>query len=73
MATAIQNLNPIQVHLLRFFSEKNVNENETKELQLLIANHYAKKADDLMEKIWVEKGFSEKKINELLEKDLYKK
>ena len=73
MAAVIQNLNPFQVHLLRFFSEKNVNENETKELQLLIANHYAKKADDLMEKIWIEKSFSDKKINELLETDLGKK
>lgn len=70
MATAVQNLNPIQVHLLKFFSEKNVNETETKELQLLIANHYAKKADNLMEKIWVEKSYSDQKINELLQRDL---
>ncbi|MES2796978.1 MAG: hypothetical protein V4683_13495 [Bacteroidota bacterium] len=72
MAAVIQNLNPIQVHLLKFFSEKNINESETKELQLLIANYYSQKADNLMNKIWDEKGFSDKKINELLEKDFDK-
>jgi hypothetical protein len=65
-----QKLNPIQVHLLRFFSERNVNEQETNELQQLIANFYAQKADKLMESIWSEKGYSETKMMEILEQDL---
>jgi hypothetical protein len=71
MATVLaQKLNPIQVHLLRFFSERNVNEQETNELQLLIANFYAQKADKLMESIWSEKGYSETIMMEILEQDL---
>jgi hypothetical protein len=69
-AVLAQKLNPIQVHLLRFFSERNVNEQETNELQLLIANFYAQKADKLMESIWSEKGYSEAKMMEILEQDL---
>jgi hypothetical protein len=69
-AVLAQKLNPIQVHLLRFFSERNVNEQETNELQQLIANFYAQKADKLMESIWSEKGYSETKMMEILEQDL---
>jgi hypothetical protein len=65
-----QKLNPIQVHLLRFFSERNINEQETNELQQLIANFYAQKADKLMEKIWEERGYSEAKMMDILEQDL---
>jgi hypothetical protein len=50
-----QKLNPIQVHLLRFFSERNMNEQETNELQQLIASFYTQKADKLMESIWSKK------------------
>lgn len=69
-AVLAQKLNPIQVHLLRFFSERNINEQETSELQQLIANFYAQKADKLMEIIWEEKGYSEAKMMEILEQDL---
>lgn len=69
-AVIAQKLNPIQVHLLRFFSERSINEQETNELQQLIANFYAQKADKLMESIWSEKGYSETKMMEILEQDL---
>ena len=69
-AVLAQKLNPIQVHLLRFFSERNINEQETNELQRLIANFYAEKADQLMDSIWSEKGYSETKMIEILEQDL---
>jgi hypothetical protein len=65
-----QKLSPIQVHLLRFFSEHNVNDEETNELQTLIGNFYAQKADKLMEDIWKEKGYSESKMLEILEQKL---
>ena len=66
MTSIAQKISPIQVHLLRFFSEKPINEQETYELQQLIARFYAQKADTLMEKIWQEKGFDETKILEIL-------
>ena len=72
MATIAPKLSPIQVHLLRFFTERNVNEQETQELQKLIAQYYADKADKLMEEIWQEKGLNEAKMLELLEQDLKK-
>jgi hypothetical protein len=65
-----QKLNPIQVHLLRFFSERNMNEQETNELQQLIASFYTQKADKLMGSIWSEKGYPETKMMEILEQDL---
>ncbi|TAF92463.1 MAG: hypothetical protein EAZ32_01085 [Cytophagia bacterium] len=72
MATVAQKLSPIQVHLLRFFSERPINEQETQELQQLIARFYAQKADKLMETIWQEKGYDEAKMLEILEKDFNK-
>lgn len=72
MASVAQKLSPIQVHLLRFFSEKPINDQETYELQQLIARFYAQKADMLMDDIWEEKGYDEAKMLEILEKDLKK-
>lgn len=67
IANIAQKLSPIQVHLLRFFSEKPINNQETYELQQLIARFYAQKADILMGKIWQEKGYDETKILEIWE------
>jgi hypothetical protein len=61
MTTISQKLSSIQIHLLRFFSEKPINDQETRELQQLTARFYAQKADAIMENIWQEKGFDEKK------------
>lgn len=72
MAATAPKLSPIQVHLLRFFSERNVNEQETQELQKLMAQYYADKADRLMENIWEEKNLSETQMLEILEQDLKK-
>ncbi len=65
-----QKLSPIQIHFLRFFSEREIDDQETYELQKIIANYYLTKADSLMEKIWVEKDYSEQKMIELLDKKL---
>ncbi|WP_064196151.1 MULTISPECIES: hypothetical protein [Emticicia] len=72
MVSAAQKLSPIQVHLLRFFSEKPINDQETYELQQLTARFYAQKADALMDNFWEEKGYDEAKMLEILEKDLKK-
>jgi hypothetical protein len=65
-----QKLSPIQVHFLRFFSEREVDDQETNEIQKIIANYYLNKADSLMDSIWKEKGYSEKKMVDLLEQKL---
>jgi hypothetical protein len=72
MAVLNTKLNSIQVHLLRFFNERNVSQQETQDLQKLIAQYYANKADKIMDEIWEEKGLDESKMYELLEQDLKK-
>ncbi|WP_461109194.1 hypothetical protein [Spirosoma koreense] len=62
----------MQLHLLRFFSEHQVSEEETAEIQQLIVNHYAQKADERMDEIWTEKGISEQTIDEILNSPLKK-
>lgn len=67
-----EKLNSMQLHLLRFFSEHQVSEQETKEIQQLIVNYYANKADERMEAIWSEKNFSEQTMEEILNGPLKK-
>ena len=61
-----QKLSDIQLHLLRFFSERDVSNEETIEIQRMIARFYAEKADRLMDAIWEQKGFSEEKMLSIL-------
>jgi|GEM_PF-1013759 len=67
-----EKLNPMQLHLLRFFSEHQVSEQETQEIQQVIADHYARKADARMDEIWSEKKFTEQTIEEILNGPLKK-
>ncbi|WP_420149332.1 hypothetical protein [Spirosoma sp.] len=67
-----EKLNSMQLHLLRFFSEHQVSEQETKEIQQLIVRHFANKADARMDKIWVERNFSDQTIDEILNSPLKK-
>lgn len=71
MTTEVPKLSPIQVHLLRFFSEKKLDDNETQDIQRLIAHYYADKADKLMEGIWQDKNLDDASMLEILEKDLH--
>jgi hypothetical protein len=66
----IHKLKPIQIQLLRFFSDKNVTVEETNDLQRLIGLYYADKADKLMENIWTEKHYTTEKLMDLLNNDL---
>ena len=61
-----QKLSDIQLHLLRFFSERKVSAEETLEIQRIIALYYADKADAVMDKMWSEKAFNSEKMNEIL-------
>ncbi len=65
-------LSAIQLHLLRFFSERPVSDNETVEIQRMIANYYAQKADQRMDEIWEQRGYTEKTIDEILNAPLRK-
>lgn len=65
-----QPLNEMQLHLLRFFSERKPTSEETADIQKLIANYYAQKADEVMDKIWQEKQLDEDKMLEILNKNL---
>jgi len=61
-----QKLSDIQLHLLRFFSERQVSTEETLEIQRIIALYYAKKADVVMDDLWLEKEFDERKMFQIL-------
>jgi hypothetical protein len=69
-ATQPQKLNPVQLHLLRFFSERQVTEQETIEIQQLISQHYAQKADKLMDLLWVDRGYTGQTMDDILNKEL---
>jgi hypothetical protein len=49
MASTAPMLSPVQIHLLKFFSERPVGDEETHEIQKLIAKFYQQKAEKLME------------------------
>ena len=59
-------LSAIQLHLLRFFSERPVSDSETADIQGIIANYYARKADQRMDELWEHRGCSEETMDEIL-------
>lgn len=59
-------LNPIQMHLLHLFSKK-MSDKEMKELQMLLVEWYDRKAQEVMDKIWDERGLTQKSMDDLLE------
>jgi len=59
-------LSAIQLHLLRFFSERSVSDSETDEIHRMIANYYAQKADQRMDEMWEQRGYIEKTMDEIL-------
>ncbi len=65
-----QKLSPIQLHLLRFFSERQVAEQDTTEIQKLISQYYAQKADKLMDALWEERSYTQQTMNDILNKEL---
>ena len=59
-------LSAIQLHLLRFFSERPVSDSETTEIQRIIANYYAHKADQRMDELWEQRGYTEETMDEIM-------
>lgn len=70
MAIQSPRLSDVQLHLLRFFSEREVSKEETLEIQRLIAKFYAQKADSLMDEIWEQRELNQDKLHEILNSDI---
>lgn len=69
---ALPKLNDVQLHLLRFFSERPVSDTETTDIQRIIAQYYAEKADQRMDELWEQRDYSERTIDEILNAPLKK-
>jgi hypothetical protein len=50
-------LNPVQMHLLELFSRA-MTERELLEIKELLAQYYARKADEVLDKIWENRGYT---------------
>lgn len=50
-------LNPIQLHLLELFS-RTMSEQELLEIKELLAQYYARKADEVLDDIWEKRAYS---------------
>jgi len=61
-------LNPMQVSLLRLFNRP-MSESETRELQMLIVNHYSALLEEEVTKVIAEKGYTQKDFDDMLNGD----
>jgi hypothetical protein len=52
-------LSPIQLNLIRLFSQRNVSDEETLELGRLISKYYSDKAEQALEQHMAEQGIKE--------------
>lgn len=50
-------LNPVQMHLLELFS-RTMTEHELLEIRELLAQYYARKADEVLDEIWEKRGYT---------------
>ena len=57
-AEAPTKLNPVQMHLLELFS-RTMTERELLEIKELLANYYARKADEVLDEIWEKRGYTQ--------------
>lgn len=64
MQTAPQ-MNVMQLHLLQFFAQKEVSNQEAEDLQRLIAQYYFDKAEEALEEIMKTKNISANDIENL--------
>lgn len=65
-------LSAVQLHLLRFFSERPVSDSETADIQRMIAQYYAQKADQRMDELWEQRGYTTETMEEILNAPLQK-
>jgi hypothetical protein len=57
-AEAPTKLNPVQMHLLELFS-RTMTEAELLEIKELLAQYYARKADEVLDEIWEKRGYTQ--------------
>lgn len=67
MQAATPNLSNLQIELLKLFS-MNVPDQDLVAIKRLLANYFADKASDEMDKLWDEKGWTEKTMDAWVEK-----
>ena len=60
-------LNSVQLHLLRLFSNP-MTDMELAEVKALLVEYYDKKMSDELDDIWKKRRFSQKTMDDLLEK-----
>ncbi len=63
--SAVAKLNKMQLHLLQFFSEKEVSNLEAEELQKLIAKYYFEKAEKELEQVLEKKKITQNELESL--------
>lgn len=69
MTTMQNGLNPVQLHLLEMFNYCKT-EAELKELQDVLANYYAQKAQEEADRLWDEGTLNEEAIDHMLHEHL---
>jgi hypothetical protein len=62
--------NPVQLYLLNVFSHIKSDE-ELNDIKQLVANYYAKRLDDMTEKMWQSGELDQKRLDEINEMDLH--
>ncbi|MBC7920733.1 MAG: hypothetical protein H7Z75_06535 [Ferruginibacter sp.] len=65
MKTNATKLTPLQLELLRVFSH-NPSEGELRDIKRLLANYYAEKLQDEVDKAWDERGYNNDTVKEWL-------
>ncbi len=56
-------LSNLQLELLKLYS-RNVSDEELKDIRKMLADYYAKKADEEMDRLWKEKGYTQETIQQ---------
>jgi hypothetical protein len=56
-------LSNMQVELLKLYAH-NVSDSELRDIKKMLAEYFAKKMDDEMDRLWEEKGWDEKTIDQ---------
>ena len=58
MNATAKNLNELQLHFLQFFSEKEVTDEETKDIKNMVSKYYFKKAQNAINKAILDKNIN---------------
>ena len=62
-------LSNLQLELLKLYA-RNVSDEELKDIRKMLAEYYARKADEEMDRLWKENGWTQETMEEWLKEDL---